>query len=344
MTTTRMIFPTVLLAFWLAATAGYSFTAMYVFGDSISDTGNNPPGSATSYYHGRYSNGPLWVEYLSTDLGLVYNASNNFAISGSTTSDLAGQVANVSASPNLKSALFTIESGGNDFIDGADMGTNDPGWSLVISNAVANTTNAISTLYADGAREILVLNLFNIGQVPIFSGLPSGYVVYVDGKVAAFNAQLASAVSHLMQQSSGLRIYIGDFNRLGTNLINSPAAYGFTVTNVGALEDTNLTDKSFTGPGANYVFWDVIHPTTKGHALIAALAFDCVGVQLNLARNGANMNLTVSNLYPSLPYIIQSSANLSAWSNYQTFNAVSTNTTVTVTNGPGTARFYRVGY
>ena len=37
--TTRVIFPLVLLVFLLlAATTGYSFTALYAFGDSISDT------------------------------------------------------------------------------------------------------------------------------------------------------------------------------------------------------------------------------------------------------------------------------------------------------------------
>src|ERR1700720_1020420 len=73
----RISFTAVLLALCLAATTGYSFTALYAFGDSLSDTGRNPaPGP--SYYNGRYSNGPLWVEYLSAQLGLTYNSSNNF--------------------------------------------------------------------------------------------------------------------------------------------------------------------------------------------------------------------------------------------------------------------------
>src|ERR1019366_7944801 len=70
MTTTRMIFPAFLLTLFLNASTGYSFTALYAFGDSLSDTGRNPAGPATSYFNGRYSNGPLWVEYLSANLGL----------------------------------------------------------------------------------------------------------------------------------------------------------------------------------------------------------------------------------------------------------------------------------
>jgi phospholipase/lecithinase/hemolysin len=340
----RMLFASVLLVLFLTATTGYSFTALYAFGDSISDTGRNPASPANSYFNGRYSNGPLWVEYLSTNLGLTYNAANNFAVSGSTTSDLLSQIAGLPASTNFQSALFTIESGGNDFLQNAGLGNNDPAWSAVVSNAVVNMTNAFNALYADGAREILVLNLSNVGEAPAFSAAPADYRIYVGSKVAAFNTQLASGISNVMQGAPGLRIYVADNNRMSSNIISAPASFGFTVSTIGALEDSNLANKSFNGPGANYVFWDPIHPTTKGHAMIAALAFQCVGVRLEVARNGGNFNLTADNLYPGLPYTIQSSANLTTWSNYQSFTATNTNAVVVLTNGPGVKAFYRVGY
>ena len=160
--------------------------------------------------------------------------------------------------------------------------------------------------------------------------------------MAVFNLQLASAVTNLMNQSPGLRVYVADFNQLLSNLVSAPVSYGFTVSTIGALQDTALTDKSFTGPGAEYVFWDPVHPTARGYALIAALAFQSVGVQLKVARSGANLNLTIGNVYPGLPYTIQSSSNLSSWSTDQTFTASDTNTSMVVTNVPGSTRFYRV--
>ena len=172
----RLNLPVVLLALLLTATTGHSFTALYAFGDSLSDTGRNPA-PAPSYFNGRFSNGPLWVEYLSTSFGLAYNPSNNFAVAGSTTSNLLSQVAGVSASPSLKSALFTLESGANDFVANIDLGSNDLAWSAVIASAVANTTNAVAVLYTKGAREVLVGNLLNIGQTPLFSTLPADEVV-----------------------------------------------------------------------------------------------------------------------------------------------------------------------
>ncbi len=343
MSAMRIVVPTVLLALFLTATTGYSFTALYVFGDSLSDTGRNPA-PAPSYFNGRWCNGPVWVEYLSAQLGLPYNASNNFAVAGSTTSNLLSQIDALPASTNLRSGLVTILSGGNDFLDSAGLGVNDAGWNWVISNAVLNLTNAIGTLYTNGAREMIIGNLPNLGQTPAFVGTPTGYSNYVDSKVAVFNTMLASSVSNVMQRDSGLRLYLADNNTFFSRILSAPAAYGFTVSTIGALEDTNLTDKSFTGPGANYIFWDSIHPTTKFDVLTAALAFQNIAVELNIVRTGTNLNLMLVNLYPGLPYTVQSSTNFVTWSNYNTLTATNTNATVALTNGPGSKAFYRVVY
>ena len=100
----RTICGLILLTLLLLARSGGAFTALYVFGDSLSDTGRSPATPSTNYFNGRFSNGPLWVEYLSADLGIPYNPSNNFAVSGTTTADLLAQIAGVPASTNLDSA------------------------------------------------------------------------------------------------------------------------------------------------------------------------------------------------------------------------------------------------
>jgi hypothetical protein len=80
------------------------------------------------------------------------------------------------------------------------------------------------------------------------------------------------------------------------------------------------------------------------NALTAAGAFQAVSVQLNLPHNDAESNLLVLNLYPGLPYTVQTSSNLLAWLDYQTITPTGTNATVTWTNGPKTQLFYRVKY
>lgn len=339
----RILFLAALAALFLTVTNGYSFTAIYAFGDSLTDTGRNPP-SETGYYQGRYSNGPLWIEYLSPMLGIPYNASNNLAISGSTTSDLALEIASMPAPVNPQSALYAIWSGANDFLDSAPAnGVSDAAWSGTISNAVLNITNALATLYTGGAREVIVGNMPNLGQLPAASSF-GPLTNYVDAKVQLFNGMLNTAVTNLMGSHTGLRIYLMNANRGFTNIYYSPATYGFTVVSVGALQDPNLTDKSFNGPGANYLFWDPVHPTTKMHALVGAMAYNLVGVGLNLAGNGTNPSLIVSNLYPGFQYSIQASTNLLMWTNYETFIAASTNLNIPVTNAPGRAVYYRAAY
>ena len=338
----RFIFLAVLAVLFLSVAAGYSFTAFYAFGDSLTDTGRNPP-SETGYYQGRYSNGQLWIEYLSAMLGFPYNASNNLAVSGSTTSDLASQIAGMPASPHPQSALFAVWSGANDFLQSSGNGVDNAAWSVTISNAVVNITNAVATLYTGGAREVIVANLPNLGQLPILSA-DGAFTNYINTKVQLFNGTLGTAVTNLMQGYPGLRIYFLDANQATASVYNSPAAYGFTVVSIGALQDSNLTDKSFSGPGANYLFWDPVHPTTKMHARIGNLAYSLVGVGVNLAGSAPNLDLTASNLYPGFQYSIQGSTNLLTWTNYQTFTATSTNVDMHVTNAPGRSVYYRVLY
>lgn len=344
---TRNIFPAILVALFLTAATGYSFTALYVFGDSLSDTGRNPAPAGTNYYDGRYCNGPLWIEYLSTNLGITYSYSNNFAVSGSTTSNLLSQIAGLTPGPDLQSGLFTLISGGNDFFYSAEsLGTTNSLWDNMVTNAVRNLTNAISAIYTDGGRELIVGNLVNVGQTPaFFLKFPAGYGNFVDTKVALFNTLFATALTNVLQYSPGLRLYFFDDNLGFSNILNSAASLGFTVTNNNdALDDTNLTDKSFNGPGADYLFWDDVHTTTKADALTAAAAYEFVAAQLRIAPSGTNFNLNVINLYPTLSYTVQGSTNLTTWTNYQTITATTTDATLVLTNKPGTKAFYRVLY
>src|SRR4051794_3300230 len=86
-----------------APAQGPPFSKVYVFGDSLVDTGNVyiatsadpndqfptfPP--SPPYYNGRHSNGPLWVEVMASELGLPNPAPNlaggtNYAWGGANT-------------------------------------------------------------------------------------------------------------------------------------------------------------------------------------------------------------------------------------------------------------------
>src|SRR5262249_3213008 len=54
----RVVFAAVFAALFFAGTTGYSFTAIYAFGDSLTGTGRNTPGRS-GYLHGGVLNGAV---------------------------------------------------------------------------------------------------------------------------------------------------------------------------------------------------------------------------------------------------------------------------------------------
>lgn len=56
-----------------------SFSALYAFGDSLDATSGGP------YWQGSWSNGPVWPEVLSTNLGFSFQPANSRAAGGAMT-------------------------------------------------------------------------------------------------------------------------------------------------------------------------------------------------------------------------------------------------------------------
>lgn len=134
------------IAFSALASAS-SFDNLYVFGDSLSDTGNvyaltgghTPP---APYYHGRFSNGPVWVESLANHLGLSVdpslNGGTNYAFGGAeadrshtlshdNTPNIGYQITQFSASHSFTGhELVVVWAGGNDFLKEASIPLTSP--------------------------------------------------------------------------------------------------------------------------------------------------------------------------------------------------------------------------
>jgi len=263
-----------------ATAAAVSFTTVYSFGDSLSDTGNTfaatlgaiPP-SFRYPSNGRFTNGPVWVEYLAPKLdaslqtlafgGARTDDTNNFSsIPG--LSFLPGLTQQINAIPaGDPDALYVIWAGGNDYLNGAR--TNPV-------PIVTNLDNAVLSLAAKGAKNIAVGNLPNLGSVPGTIGSPNASAL--NQLTQAHNALLAQSLHVIRQTQPGVNIFTLDFNSLFSNAIANPSAFGFT----------NVTDSCvgiFTACASpsTYLFWDEIHPTTAGHAVLADFAFASVQAQ-----------------------------------------------------------------
>ena len=266
------------------------FSQMFVFGDSVSDVGTLfsltggivPP--TPPYFNGRFSNGPVWVENLAPRLGLTFNPSTDFAIGGATTGTqnvgstssailpgLQSEVDNfvvanqTGADPN---ALYVVWAGANDYLGG---GSTD------FATTVNNLATAVTKLTAVGAKNFMLPNLINLGATP--AAISNGTQVQqgLTQLSLAHNTTLAATIQRL-EQNSQINIIPVDVYTLLNNAIANPSNFGFTnvTTNLVPGVGTNPEVRGFTlSSGINpneYLFWDVLHPTTHAQELIADTA------------------------------------------------------------------------
>lgn len=282
------------------------FSNLFVFGDSLSDVGNlrlatGTPGAP--YFQGRFSNGPVYAEYLAQRLGLPLAPSlaggTDFAFGGARTDshptglpfDLLSQVADFrtrfpAADP---AALYVVFIGANNLQDALGLVAANPAGApaivaAAIANAVGDIGTALGSLAAAGARQFLVPNLPNLGTVPSTTslGIPALNLLAQSASIG-FNSALAT----LLDSFGGLQIARLDTFGLLQRIEDNPAAFGFA----------NATDPCFTGTSLcanpnSFVFFDSLHPSTGGHAILGSVAFGFVpepGVLLLLAVGFAAM-------------------------------------------------------
>jgi phospholipase/lecithinase/hemolysin len=291
----------------LSALAG-PFSNLYVFGDSLSDTGNLatayainnslpapalPPMPAGSGFNGPYfqndrlSTGPLWIEHLATGLGLSGAATpylqggNNYAFAGAETGtelNPPGVLAQTFglwgsthsfADPN---ALYVVVGGGNDMRAARSViGGDATSRQLAAAAAITNLARTLDYLAAMGAKNILISTLPNLGYTPEAALL--GLQAESLDASNQFNGLIQSSlVSH--GNSLGLHMNVLDMAGLTEDIENHPAHYGIT--------NTSLPCAGFEYSGgancATSLFTDVLHPSAYAHTLIARAALDVLGI------------------------------------------------------------------
>jgi phospholipase/lecithinase/hemolysin len=227
------------------------------FGDSLSDNGN-----ADGYGITRFSNGPVWVEYLA-DADHLNAPLFDMAFGGATTwydnpaaglsyTGLNWQVDVFLAYYSgmiASDALVTVWAGANDLFNGR-----------TYAQAEDNVALAVAKLANAGFQNFLIMNLPNVGATPGFSGTPSeGYATWWS---QGFNADLEEDLAGLRGTYTGANFYTLDTYNLLTLAMANPAKYGFD--NVTGMWSTRPE-----GDTGTYLFFDEVHPTTEAHMLIA---------------------------------------------------------------------------
>lgn len=284
----------------LSAFAG-PFSSLFIFGDSLSDTGNlsfltggAQPGISQPYFNGRFSDGPIWVEYLATGLGLtgqaasVFSGGNNYAFAGARTGlgmsppgvlaqavglwgtgdaslGLSGHSA---ADPN---ALYVVVGGGNDMRDARSaVGGTAATRAAAAGVAVNDLASTIGFLASKGARNILVSTLPDLGFTP------EAALLGLTSESSDASSWFNGLIPGLMTFGSGLGLNMNLLDMAGlTNEVRlDPGFYGITNT---SLPCFGFAFSAGDSCGTS-LFSDVLHPSSYAHSLIASAALTVLSV------------------------------------------------------------------
>jgi phospholipase/lecithinase/hemolysin len=279
------------------APPGAPFPAIYAFGDSLTDGGNDSLATAgkvpvSPYADRSFTNGQVWVKDLAQDLKLPaiqpsLAGGTDFAYGGADTgqtpvhtlnpTDLPSQVSQFDAQVHTPQAgaLYAMWIGANDVLDIANNTSLTPAQQQAdVGAAVNNETAAISALAARGAQHFLVLNVPDLGKTPDEMAHGPAVAQSATSLATQYNNDLSAAVQHL-QASGALKIDLVDTFSVLDQTIANPGAHGFTnVTDplwTGNLTDPNSGTLRATGSAQNqFLFMDSLHPTAEAHAQLAS--------------------------------------------------------------------------
>ena len=306
------------------------YDALYTFGDSLADTGNDliatttlqlaPPIPPTrTFFAGHFSNGPVAFEYLWAQLSghapgtpggiqpylslpalglrpMPRKEAVDFSFGGSG-SGYATRTPGGFVVPGLRAqvelfgtamhgrkpsnkALFAIVTGSNDYL------TVPPAQPATPDTVVANIIASIETLHRYGAKTVMVLNVSDLGTLPLVTMTQPAAAPLLSGLTLAHNQLLATQLSNLSARLPKLTVIPVDINvplaLLPANTILAlpaldavaPAAAGLPPSSLCLFTDARLCPAVLTFTlEAPFFFWDAVHPTTWVHQLLGRYLF-----------------------------------------------------------------------
>ncbi|MBK7006032.1 MAG: SGNH/GDSL hydrolase family protein [Burkholderiales bacterium] len=280
----------------LVSAPAHAFSSLYVFGDSLSDSGNNAQilmdaGQVigdnsyvpmAAYGSSTYSNGPVWASYFANALGLSATPSllggTNFAFGGAQTgtpgvgpggfpfsmTTQVGMYLGSTAGLADKDALYVIAGGGNnaraavtDVVTHIGTRTEDEQKTAILASALAYAN--------DEGLMVDALQAAGARHIVVWNAPNLGITPFAN---AYGLSDLSSGISQVMNMalSNSLKpkgVTTFDLYGVSTHAVNNPLDFGLGDVKNACGAVVNQCDP------ATAMFWDGIHPTTYGHQLIA---------------------------------------------------------------------------
>jgi uncharacterized protein (TIGR03437 family) len=308
------------------------FTHFVVFGDSLSDNGNfyvgtsllgEPQPGPPLYATGEYTDGAnsipatsgplgLWIEQLAPIMNLPVpqpyaKGGTNYAVASALTGTNPAFSPTTPSVPYLTdqlnlflaanrippvNALYVFWGGSNDILGGVAPAT-----------AVSNIQGNIATLATAGAKYFLWLNLSPLGEVP--ENINTSSRSALDAASVTYNQAMTNAIAQLKTAHPGITIVTLDTYTMFILATQNPSLYGYVNVTSPAQGVSNVNPNT-------YLFWDMLHPTTAGHAYVAK------GVYNALVYAFGGPSYTCTNATPPLITSIDSA---SAYGGYSYFTS-----------------------
>ena len=270
---------------------------LIAFGDSLSDMGNgknsilNVP-DVPPYWQGRFSNGQVWLEYMSdaygvsTTIGSGAAVGDNRAFGGSQTGagysyvllpNVGTQINNYLA--NVQSTIpsdvvVSLWSGGNDFLYGTGNA----------NTIAANMESHIRQLTGAGADEFIIPNLPPLENTPEVMSRTQNQQNNIGSEVVLYNQKLA-ALSNNLSAELGITIHSIDAWNIFNDILQNKEALGLTnVQDAACSGGVSLLPLPICSSGDTvvsnvdeYLFFDKAHPTRVMHRFIGKYAIESIG-------------------------------------------------------------------
>lgn len=281
-----------------AALPASAYSGLVVFGDSLSDSGNNaltlsplyggalPPvviDNDATYSRlpsdaGTYSNGKVWTQYLAQSLGVALAPSvaggSNYAVGGAQTSAPGADIPQLPGFPYSMrdqldrylgahaadpEALYVVSGGGNNVRAALE---------AIAGGADVQATSAatVAAYAADMAGLVADLQLAGARHVlvmntPNFGLTPLAGAMGVSAEATALSWAMDQALAGALA-GSGVKAF--DMFGFLTATVAAGAASGFSNWTNACGAAVNACDVNTA------LFWDAIHPTTLAHERLAA--------------------------------------------------------------------------